>query len=372
MSQVRLMKDKLAHAEIAQISQVLSKLIDSFDTVKFSKHCEAGLESRELKQRVSYLVDVLAEYLPNNFQDTAKLFLALKVHWNGQPSTQSWSSFAAWPIIDYIGHYGRDEPALALTLLAELTSLFTAEFALRYYVEHHYELTLSQCLVWTQHDDEHIRRLASEALRPKLPWAKQIDLLIKRPADIFTVLDQLKDDTSIYVRKSVANNLNDISKYYPDQVVAHCKQWQPGASNYCLWIIRRALRTLVKQGHVEALVLLGYSIKPDIKVSALKGNRSDLRLGDGLKLNVTIASLKTLPQKLMVDYKVHHMKANGVTTHKVFKWKDMVLDSHAVVELSKLHPFKVITTRQYYSGQHTIELVINGQCYSKHNFNLVV
>ncbi len=372
MSQQMLMKDKLAYAEIKQIGDVLSQLFSDFDSERFLAVSLQGLPQRELKQRVSYIVDVLSDFLTDDFEVIAAQLTQLKVLWPDSSSDSSWHSFAAWPILDFIGKKGIDQPELALSTLAELTGLFTAEFAMRHYVEHHYAISLNYCLKWTQHSDEHVRRLASEALRPKLPWAKHVDRLIDQPNDIFTVLDKLKDDESLYVRTSVANNLNDISKNHAQQVIERCKTLQDDGNKVRQWIIRKALRTLLKQGNQAALTLLGYSVPDNLDVTSFVGSKSRVNLGEKLTLTLLLTSTSSSPQKLMIDYSVHLVKANGARTEKVFKWANVTLDKHGVIQLSKSHSFKSITTRTYYSGQHAIELIINGQRYSQFTFDLKV
>lgn len=182
----------------------------------------------------------------------------------------------------------------------------------------------------------------------------------------------LKDDPSLYVRKSVANNLNDISKDNPDRLVALCHKWSLNASVERQWIIRHGLRSLVKEGREDVFPLLGYTAEPQLKVSHFKLKENTITLGQQLDFGIDLLSLAPSKQKLVVDYKVYHQKANGSMTSKVFKWKNISLQAGQQISLAKAHPFKQITTRKYYSGEHAIELLINGKAYGKISFELVL
>jgi len=370
MSEQPLMKDKLSANAVAEISHVLSCVIPDFPTELFMRAACSGLEQLELKQRVTHLIGVLAEFLPHDFSDAAHYLVQVKQHWLLPSQQAGWSSFTAWPLIDYIGVYGLDHPELALDVLEQLTPLFSAEFAVRPFIEQHFDLTHKRLLLWTQHQDQHVRRLASEGCRPRLPWGKQLKHLRAEPEPVFSILEQLKDDSSLYVRKSVANNLNDIAKDHPQKMIALCKKWKIDASKQRQWIIKHALRSLIKAGEPAAFDLLGYSLKPQVTVSHFGLNRQQVLLGQQLELSLELQSHAEHLQSLMVDYKVFHVKANGQLTCKVFKWKTLTLEPMQQRQLVKQHLIKEISTRQYYSGLHRIEVVINGQAYSQAEFYL--
>ena len=174
------------------------------------------------------------------------------------------------------------------------------------------------------------------------------------------------------MRKSVANNLNDIAKDNPDKVITLCQQWLKGASPDRQWIIRHALRSLVKQGREEVFPLLGYSEKVQLTINSFDLKSKTVHLGDSLEIDVLLSSSLNQIQKLVVDYKIHHVKANGSTSSKVFKWKNITLHKGQQLLLNKRHPFKLMTTRRYYSGEHTIELLINGKSFHSETFELVL
>jgi len=372
MGEQKLMKSGLGADAISRICAVLAKVIDDFPVAQFQRDALHGLNDLELKQRVEHLMTVLHRYLPEDFQQASDVLLQVKQHWDWGDENDALSGFAAWPLIDYVSVYGIKQPKISLNVLKELTPLFSAEFALRPFIEQHFMLTHTTLLQWTDDSDEHVRRLVSEGIRPRLPWGKRLAALCQDPAPIFPILERLKDDPSVYVRKSVANNLNDISKDNPDQVLECCQQWSLGASSERQWLIRHGLRSLIKQGREEVFPLLGYSEKVQLTINAFSLKNKTILLGEHLEIDLSLCSAIEKTQKLIVDYKIHHVKANGSTTCKVFKWKDISLNGGEQVSLKKRHPFKVITTRQYYPGEHCIELLINGKPFGSQTFELML
>lgn len=366
------MKSGLSTGAVKRISAVLSLINADFPKCKFRRDALDGLEQLELKQRVEHIITVLSRYLPSEFTQAADTLLQVKHHWDWGDESDALSGFAAWPLIDYVAVYGLKDPELALRVLKNLTPLFSAEFAIRPFIEQHFELVHQILLVWCEDDDEHVRRLASEGIRPRLPWGKQLTQLCDDPSAIFPILELLKDDSSLYVRKSVANNLNDITKDNPDSVIALCQQWQVDSTVERAWIIRHGLRSLIKQGRAEVFPLLGYTENPKLELSQFQLEKNCIKLGEQLSFLAVLLSKSSQTQKCVIDYRVHHVKSNGRTTCKVFKWKNITLPTKESITLMKVHPFKRITTRTYYAGQHAIEILINGQSMGKISFDLVL
>ena len=229
-------------------------------------------------------------------------------------------------------------------------------------------------LDWCHDSNEHVRRLASEGIRPRLPWGKQLPRYIAEPAPVIALLDNLKDDSTDYVRRSVANNLNDIAKDHPDLVIETCRRWlaepEKGPGSDRNWIVRHATRTLVKAGHPQVFPLLGFTPDPKIDSTRIDLTSNSIKLGDSLQLSTVISSDATEKQSIVIDYAVHFMKANGKTAPKVFKWKNLHLAPGQTVSLEKKHPLKAITTRRYYAGAQSVELLINGIPVAETSFEL--
>jgi 3-methyladenine DNA glycosylase AlkC len=300
MSEQKLMKDMLGEQAVSQISQALSLCLTDFPQQQFIKQALAGLNELELKQRVDHLIVVLADYLPADFADAADVLISVKHHWPELSSANSWGSFNAWPLVDYVSVYGLNQPEIALNVLKNLTPLFSAEFSIRPFITQHFDITYQHFLIWARDSDEHVRRLASEGSRPRLPWGKRLTPFCENPAPIFPILEHLKDDASLYVRRSVANNLNDIAKDHPSKVISLCQSWSLGASAERQWLIRHALRSLVKAGYSEAFALLGYSKNPQI-TPIFRLIETSVVLGNNLEIETLLQSESVETQKLVID-----------------------------------------------------------------------
>jgi len=274
---------------------------------------------------------VMSRHLPQSFPEAAQILHNVRHHWEENDTPDSLTYFAAWPITDYVATYGLNHPDISLPLLRHLTPLYTAEFAIRPFIEAHKKQTYEQLLIWCMDSNEHVRRLASEGIRPRLPWGKQLPSYIEDPTDVISLLENLRDDPSDYVRRSVANNLNDISKDHPEIVLETCERW----------------------------------LTPIVAPSTVC-------LGTPLQINIEITSTANKEQYIVLDYAIHFMKANGKAAPKVFKWKNLRLQAQQSVTLEKVHPLKAINTRRYYSGQHRVEIMINGKHLSDTNFELIV
>lgn len=364
------MKDGLGSAAVVRMAASLACADSGFPQEAFIADAMDGIEALELKERVRHIIGVLHSYLPADFTAAADLLTRLKAHWIPGDPGDNLGGFAAWPIIDYIGEHGLEHPETALAALRELTALFSAEFAIRPFFIHHPALTHRTVHSWCTDPDEHVRRLVSEGSRPRLPWGQQLPAFIKDPAPIFPLLEPLKNDSSDYVRRSVANNLNDISKDHSGTVIALCRRWQKNATPEVEWIIRHATRSLVKAGHPEVFGLLGYTENPDLTLQSIDLLPNRIRLGETVEFSATVQSNRVERQRVVIDYAVHHMKANGQTSPKVFKLRTLEIGPGETITLTKRHAIKAITTRKYYPGEHAVEILINGKSFGRAPFLL--
>ena len=255
----------------------------------------------------------------------------------------------------------------ALALLAELTPRLTGEFAIRRLLRHDLDRALAAALAWTAHPDEHVRRLASEGTRPYLPWAVRVPGLIERPEATLPVLTALYRDPSEYVRRSVANHLNDLARHAPAAVVATAEEWLSAADSNTGWVVRHGLRTLVKKGHPDALALLGFT-PASVAVAGPRLDRNVLTVPGELGFTFEVANTGTEDVRLAVDYVVHYRKANGSLSAKVFKVSTLTLASGESRSLSKRHAFRQMTTRVHHPGVHALEVQINGAVYGRTEF----
>lgn len=354
------MKDLFNEAFYRLTASRLGELHPRFDAKRFLSHTLDELESRELMARLHRTAEAFHLSLALPFPEQLAI---LRVH-----AAQIGHNFVAiWPCA-FVAAQGLAAPDLALPALRELTRHGSAEFAIRPFLVRDLPGTLAILHAWATSDDEHVRRLASEGCRPRLPWGERLQSLIADPSPTLPLLTTLRADPSLYVRKSVANHLNDIAKDHPDVVLDLVSSWD--RSNVrTAWIVRHALRTLVKRGHPRALALLGAGSAPRLS-AMLKVAPARIRLGDTLVLSATLVSTAARSQSLLVDYVVHYARASGRASEKVFKWTELTLAPHETLALTKRQTIRDFSTRKHHPGRHRVELQINGRRLAETAFTL--
>jgi len=372
MQESGLMRDGINQNAIMRISTAISACHSAFDAAAFNKACLHTLSSLTMKQRVQHIILCLYQFLPKDFANSAAIINQCKQHWNYGDANDPLKGFAAWPLIDFIAAYGIDHPHIALPILKNLTSLFSAEFAIRPFLVHHQAITFDYLHTWSLDSDEHVRRLVSEGSRPRLPWGIRLHAFCQDPSAILPLLTQLNNDPSLYVRKSVANSINDIGKDNPAIALTLCQQWKIQDQAHTHWIIRHGLRSLIKSGNADALSILGYDNNIKVALSQFTLSQASITLGDTLEFSFYIRSQHSEAQELIIDYAVYHCRANNKISSKVFKLKTLHLPKKGELQIEKSHSFKAITTRRYYSGMHKIEILINGNVMDSRDFYLAV
>ena len=370
MSEQKLMKDALGTAAVARLGSVLQQVAGDFPRDRFEQAVISGLEPLELKQRVHHIIDQLECFLPQPYEQAVAVLMAIPEQWDFQPDEECPHRFEAWPLIDYVGVHGLEHPELSLQALEKLTHLFSAEFAIRPFILQHGDITYHWLERWCSHDDHHVRRLASEGTRTRLPWGSRLPVYIDDPKPVISLLNRLRDDSSDYVRRSVANNLNDISKDHPELVLNTCSRWLKKPGQHTTRTVRHALRTLIKAGRPEVFPLLGHTAEPRIGISEFKLMPKTIRVGNELEFQFRLGSEGDVSQSLVVDYAIHFVKANGKQSAKVFKLKSLQLEPGESVSLNKKHSFALRTTRRFYPGTHQLAIHINGRELAQKNFRL--
>ncbi|MEM7443024.1 MAG: DNA alkylation repair protein [Pseudomonadota bacterium] len=364
-------------AVIGNMADHLAASWTEFDREGFVAAASNGLDDLELKERSTQITTALTQSLPDDFGRAGEVMLAsLAPEPSGGLSEaviddRGISGWAIMPMTHYVALNGQDHFELSMTLLKEMTKLFSSEFGIRFFLLEQPERTLATVDTWTQDPDRHVRRLASEGLRPRLPWAMQLPAFIEDPSPVLAILERLKDDESDYVRRSVANNLNDIAKDHPELVADIARRWLKDASPEREQLVRHACRTLIKQGHQPTLEALGYR-QPEVSVASLEILTPTVQFGDALDFALDLTSDADTPQCLIIDYAVHHRKANGDLSRKVFKWKTITLPAGETHSAERQHKIRPITTRKYYPGAHRLELLINGISVATREFDLVI
>lgn len=352
-----------------------SKAWSDFDRAGFIKSASKNLDTLELKERSAQITNSLKTFLPDDFKKAGNILLEslgpeedIDVNWSNVDD-RGLIGWAVMPMVDYVGLYGFEHFDFSMTLFKELTKRSSSEFGVRFFLLKEPKRTLSFFQKWTSDPNQHVRRLVSEGSRPRLPWGMQLPAFIKDPSPLLPLLEALKDDEEEYVRRSVANNLNDIAKDHPDLVAKIAKQWLKGASKDRERLVRHACRTLIKQGHQKTLRALGYG-PSSIKLNKLTVLTPRVTFGEALLFELSLSSTSKKPQPLIIDYAIHHRKANGSLTAKVFKWKTTTMTSQATLNVQKKHPMRKITTRVYYPGIHKVEVLVNGVSIGSKEFEL--
>ncbi|QDU10002.1 DNA alkylation repair enzyme [Gimesia aquarii] len=348
-----------------------------FDCAGFTKMSTKGLKNLELKERSSQITEALCTFLPRDFDKAASVILgSLADEYGGDVdvTVNTESGISGWgvmPMVEYVGLQGLEHFDLSMSLFKEMTKRFTSEFGIRHFLLAEPRRTLSVLKKWAKDSNYHVRRLVSEGTRPRLPWAMQLPGFIDDPTPILALLEILKDDKEEYVRRSVANNLNDIAKDHPDLVAEIAKRWMKDAEKNREKLVRHACRTLIKQGHKKTLKVLGYgTLRAELETLDIL--TPSVNFGNELKFEISLRSTSTRPQNFIIDYAIHHQKANGTTTPKIFKCKTGILKPSSTLKVSRKHPLKKITTRVYYPGTHRVEIFVNGSSFGAKDFELIM
>ncbi len=353
----------------------LERLITAFELEATGFRASvAALETLELKDRVHLIADGLRAHLPGDYRaQLGRLVAALPEAYpwvDGAPARPGWRGMLIWPWVSVIERHGLADPPASFEAMHALTQRCTAEFAIRPFLLEHREATFERLRAWVVDPSDHLRRLVSEGTRPRLPWGQRLGFLVEDPSPTLPFLEQLKDDPTEYVRRSVANHLNDIGKDHPELVVEICARWMEGAPEPQRRLVKHALRSLVKRGHAGALSVLGFAKDAKVRVEGLSHAES-ARIGGALEIAFELLSEATHEQPLIVDYAVHHVRADGGSSPKVFKLRVLDLPAGARRRLRKKHSLKVVTTRRYYPGRHRIEVLVNGRVLASSAFELL-
>jgi 3-methyladenine DNA glycosylase AlkC len=270
-----------------------------------------------------------------------------------------------------VARHGLDHFEEAMAAQEVITQRLSAEWTIRAFLERYPERTYARLLEWAHHPSVHVRRLVSEGTRPRLPWAPRLRAFQSDPAPVLRLLELLKDDPELYVRRSVANSLNDIGKDHPQVLIGVCRRWSTGASPERAWLIQHALRSLVKAGHRQALAVLGVAGAPRVRVSRAKLSRKQVPIGAGLEFSFELTSVTRRAQDLLVDFALHCVKADGTTRPRVFKLTRLALPAGARVTLRNRVSFRPMTTRKHYPGTHRLEALVNGVPFPLARFRVV-
>lgn len=363
------LKEIFNPAAVSWLSQRLTVAWPDFPATRFDKAVLADLPALELKARIERIAVEMQRLLPPDFRKSVRIVTRAL---GAPPPAGDGSDFGDFRLLAchrFVSLAGLDHPDLALPYFAHGTRHVSAEFDIRPFILRDQATVLGLMRQWADDADWRLRRLASEGARPRLPWGLRLGGLVKDPRPLFPILEALRDDPIEAVRRSVANNLNDIAKDHPDLLVRYVKPWAKSGARTQL--VRHALRHLVKQGHEGALELMGVDHAADLRVKKLALDQKRVAIGGLIGIELTLTNAGTTPAYAIIDYAVHHLGARGEGRPKVFKWTALTLTPGEVLILRRRHSLKPVTTRRYYLGRHFIDIRVNGREGAKQEFDLL-
>ncbi|MBL8952763.1 MAG: DNA alkylation repair protein [Myxococcaceae bacterium] len=343
---------------VRRLAESLSRVHPSFPSAAFVRRASAGLEALELIDRGKHIAAALGDALPADYPQAVDVLVrSLGAERVGEEGPAGMEPFFYLPHTIFIADRGVPHFDVSLKAQAELTKRFTCEFSIRPFIAAEPERTLAALKRFARDENAHVRRLASEGTRLRLPWGARVKWLDAHPEAVLELLELLRDDPSEMVRRSVANNLNDLGKVHPKLLYATCKRWLNVQRRP---LIEHALRSAVKRGEREALTLLGYGQKPQVELGRVRFEPPKPKIGEKVRVHFALKSRAAKAQELLVDVAVHFVKASGKTAPKVFKLDRVTLSPKAEVELDVLVSLQVLTTRKPNPGRHPVDVLING------------
>lgn len=349
-----LFKDRFNYESLYKLALEIQAVHSGFPIDEFLKSTmDENWDGLEFKQRVMQIGENLGKYLPSDYETAIQIID--KVIMNYDTCLDGFVIF--FPA--FVELYGHDEENwdVSMSALARYTQYASAEFAVRSFIISDEERMMAQMVAWAKHDNEHIRRLASEGCRPRLPWGQALPRFQKDPSLVLCILEQLKADPSLYVRKSVANNLNDISKTHPDLVVKIAKDWY-GKNERTDWIVKHGCRTLLKNGNRDVLDIFGFTDSDCVKVDGFSLKSSFVSVGGGMTFTFEIEALKAT--KVRLEYGIEYVKAKGKRNRKIYQISELTFKEKGKKFYTKTHAFSDTSTRKHYPGIHSVTLIMNG------------
>jgi 3-methyladenine DNA glycosylase AlkC len=362
-------------------TKALKCIINDFDERKFlSQIMDDEWENKELLQREMHISTTLKNFLPQDYKNATAKILELISHIKDTPywlslkqlkDTQYSLSLEYGFLSGFVGQYGLDDFETSVKAIEEITQFTSCEGAVRPFIIKYPNEMMQQMLAWSKHQNPWVRRLSSEGCRPRLPWTMALQKLKNNPAPIIPILENLKNDPSVFVRMSVANNLNDIAKDNPKTVIALAKKWQ-GQSINTDWIIKHGCRSLLKQGIPEVMEIVGFgSGVKNISIQDFQISTPEVKIGKFLGFSFKLLNNNNKKTKIRLEYGLYYQKANGTLSKKVCKISEKDYSENSVTNITRKHSFKVVTTRVFHPGLHQVSIIINGNEFEKYNFELI-
>jgi 3-methyladenine DNA glycosylase AlkC len=373
MSDSLLIRDFFNPTIINELADKIHSLYSDFDQKGFLFDTLTDLENQTYSERKNCITDALIKYLPEDYGTSVKIILdILPPDYETDVLEATTNRFYITSLSAYISNRGLDHFDLSTQALYKITRCFTSEFDIRLFILKYPDITLALLAKWAKDPNPHVRRLVSEGSRPNLPWGKKLYFVADDPENTtLPLLTLLQDDPSEYVRRSVANHLNDFAKTKADIVVKHLTKWQKkNPTKDKDRMINHALRTLIKNGHKEALALIGYDDDFDLSLQ-FQNYTKEVPWGGVFEFEFSITNKRATSKNLIVDYIIGFQKKSGKIGDKVFKLKKMEIGGGKSIPVAKKTSFKVISTRVYYAGKQTLAVQVNGVILGRVEFEVL-
>jgi 3-methyladenine DNA glycosylase AlkC len=355
----------------ARIARMISHVDSAFDQDAFLTDALDGYQALELTPRAWQIACALGRQLPQDYERAIEILIASLGPKLETADLTGMDVFIYLPHVFYVAKFGVDHFEASMRAQFELTQRFTAEYSIRVFLERYPRRTLDRLREWALDSNVHVRRLVSEGTRPRLPWAPRLRAFQDDPRPVLELLDLLKDDPELLVRRSVANNLNDIGKDNPTSLIETCRRWMGDDTPERSWLVRHALRSAVKRGEPGALEILGFLPVTGIRVRDIRVAPVVASIGDSVNFSVDLSNKSSTAKQLLIELRVHFVKANGRLSPKVFALKELDLEPQGSVRLSKNISLAQHTTRTHYPGEHRVEVLVNGRVSGSSVFDIV-
>lgn len=349
---------------------MISRTFHAFDQDAFVSDALDGYEALDLMARGWKIAHALHRHLPGDYEAAVAILIDSIGPKLDETGDFGMAPFLYLPHVCFVAAYGLDHFEASMRAQYELTQRFSAEFSIRAFLERHPEATMARLEAWAKDPSPHVRRLVSEGTRPRLPWAPRLREFQKDPRPVLALLELLKDDPELYVRRSVANNLNDIGKDHPSLLVETARRWLIDATDERRWLVRHALRSAVKRAEPGALAVMGFGEIAKVSLANASITPKRAAIGGSVTIAFDITNTGALQQRVLVDFRIHFVKANGKSSPKVFKLKTVELAPLETASLGKTISLAEMTTRKHYPGTHHIDVVINGSVHGLGKFEL--
>lgn len=378
------LKNMFGPAMVHRTAASIAAVDDKFDVDGFTTRALDGFNDLELTPRCHQIAAAMAEFLPADPRRSIAIVVdslgpelencdPAESAPTGDPEIDDnpMSGFFYMPHGYFIAGLGSEHLDEVLRANYEITKRATSEFSIRTPLRDDTAATLEVLNTWATDANVHVRRLVSEGTRPRLPWSFRLRKFQDDPSAVLALLELLKDDPVEYVRRSVANNLNDISKDHPATVIDVARRWWVDADDHCRRLVRHGLRTLIKAGHPDALDVLGYGSQSPARVGAASIEPAEVPIGGNIVIAVDVENPSATVCAALVDLRVHFVKANGSANAKVFKGAELQLEPGGTKTVRKTVSVKQHSTRTHYPGLHAVDVMINGRVESIGSFTLV-